>query len=157
MPECLCDGGAYEVKKHPFIVNEQCEIHSKTATPSRANHLSAEDLAELERLVAHAIKTPTYDHRHAARTPTYWADRYAKDVPRLLAMIKDYERGINWNTTCTNCAKLLESSHADYERAEKAEADVEIAKRVHQAQADRIVALNAKVEQLIMKRRMDEQ
>lgn len=24
---CLCDGGSYEVKAHPFIVNPDCQIH----------------------------------------------------------------------------------------------------------------------------------
>lgn len=28
MANCICDGGAYEVKANPFIVNEDCQIHS---------------------------------------------------------------------------------------------------------------------------------
>lgn len=26
---CICDGGAYEVKAHPFIVNDACAIHGR--------------------------------------------------------------------------------------------------------------------------------
>ena len=51
------------------------------------------------------------------------------DIPLLLAaldearaMVADYERGICWDSTCLNCARTIERGHADYERAEAAEA-----------------------------------
>mgnify|MGYP001033858953 CR=1 FL=1 len=31
---CICDGGAYEIKRHPFIVNPECEIHGKAKAAS---------------------------------------------------------------------------------------------------------------------------
>lgn len=40
----------------------------------------------------------------------------------LLIKVADYENCITWDTTCTNCAHLLDASIADHERAEQAHA-----------------------------------
>jgi hypothetical protein len=34
----------------------------------------------------------------------------------------DYGNAIEWNTSCTSCARVLDTSIAEYERAERAEA-----------------------------------
>lgn len=31
-PSCICDGGAYELRRQPFIVNVQCAVHGVLAT-----------------------------------------------------------------------------------------------------------------------------
>lgn len=30
--DCLCDGGAYEVKEHPFLVHPDCPIHGSISS-----------------------------------------------------------------------------------------------------------------------------
>jgi hypothetical protein len=42
-------------------------------------------------------------------------------IARLTAKVADYENGISWNTSCTSCARVLDSSYRDHARAEKAE------------------------------------
>jgi hypothetical protein len=39
-----------------------------------------------------------------------------------LAKVREYDNAINWNTTCTSCAAVLDSSYAETMRAEQAEA-----------------------------------
>ncbi|MFD1277336.1 hypothetical protein ACFQ51_52215, partial [Streptomyces kaempferi] len=39
-----------------------------------------------------------------------------------VAKVADYEHRINWHTTCGSCARVLDSSIRETERAEKAEA-----------------------------------
>ncbi|MEU1071885.1 MULTISPECIES: HIT domain-containing protein [unclassified Streptomyces] len=41
-----------------------------------------------------------------------------------LAALTEYENTINWETTCVSCARMLDASHRDHERAEQAEADL---------------------------------
>jgi hypothetical protein len=43
------------------------------------------------------------------------------EVDELRAKVADYENGISWNTSCTSCARVLDSSYRDHARAEKAE------------------------------------
>lgn len=50
------------------------------------------------------------------------------EVESLAVRVADYERGLNWGTTCLSCAKTLESSYTEYVRAGKAEAEVREAK-----------------------------
>lgn len=39
---CTCDGGSFEVKRHPFIVNRSCTIHGDAApSEPRAEHWRA--------------------------------------------------------------------------------------------------------------------
>lgn len=38
----------------------------------------------------------------------------ADEIGRLRALVDDYESGINWHTTCTNCAKLLDDNYDQY-------------------------------------------
>jgi hypothetical protein len=26
-PDCLCDGGSYEQKQHPFLIHPECPVH----------------------------------------------------------------------------------------------------------------------------------
>jgi hypothetical protein len=51
------------------------------------------------------------------------ADR-DRELAELRDRIADYENRITWDTTCGNCARLLDSSIRDYERAERAEAEL---------------------------------
>ena len=48
-----------------------------------------------------------------------------EDVPWLLERIGEMSGAICWDTTCLNCASLLDSNYDQYMRAEKAEAEVE--------------------------------
>jgi hypothetical protein len=41
------------------------------------------------------------------------------DLAAANVRIADYERGIVWDTSCTSCAKVIENSHKEYERAER--------------------------------------
>jgi hypothetical protein len=50
---------------------------------------------------------------------------------RLRERIADYENRITWDTTCGNCARLLDASIKDYERAEEALARLEAVKAAH--------------------------
>lgn len=43
------------------------------------------------------------------------------ELDALRARVAEYENGISWNTSCTSCAKVLDSSYRDHARAEKAE------------------------------------
>ncbi|SOD80079.1 hypothetical protein SAMN06272781_6857 [Streptomyces sp. 1222.2] len=51
-----------------------------------------------------------------------------------IARLAEYEHTINWHTTCTGCARILDSCIRDTERAERAEAALE---RVRKVLADR--------------------
>lgn len=44
------------------------------------------------------------------------------------ALLAEHENAITWDTTCPNCAKLLDASYAETVRAEKAEAEVAAAR-----------------------------
>lgn len=46
------------------------------------------------------------------------------EVERLREAVADYEHRITWDTTCKNCANILDSSIKETERAEAAEAKV---------------------------------
>ncbi|MEU1122152.1 hypothetical protein ABZ371_00830 [Streptomyces sp. NPDC005899] len=45
-------------------------------------------------------------------------------VGELEAKVTEYEHTINWHTTCTSCARILDSAYAETVRAETAEAEV---------------------------------
>lgn len=64
------------------------------------------------------------------RLLTRWARDYERhqlreEIKRLRAIVADYENTMTWETTCHNCAALLDSSIRETERAERAEAVVE--------------------------------
>ena len=48
-----------------------------------------------------------------------------EDVPWLVERVRELIGAISWDTTCLNCASLLDSNYDQYVRAEKAEAEVE--------------------------------
>ena len=59
------------------------------------------------------------------------------DVPALVAelraareQIDDYENAITWGVSCTSCARVLDASIADHDRAERAEAELRAARKV---------------------------
>jgi hypothetical protein len=58
------------------------------------------------------------------------------EVDRLQARIDDYENRITWDTTCGNCARLLDASIRDYERAEQATVEVDTLR----AKIERVIA-----------------
>ena len=41
------------------------------------------------------------------------------EIERLRALVDDYENGINWHTTCTNCAKLMDINYDQYCQIER--------------------------------------
>jgi hypothetical protein len=47
------------------------------------------------------------------------------EVARLQSIVADYESRITWHTTCQQCATTLDRAIADFERAERAEAEAE--------------------------------
>jgi hypothetical protein len=51
------------------------------------------------------------------------ADKAEAELDQLKATVAGYEEGITWNTSCLNCAKMTTACHAEYERAQKAEAE----------------------------------
>jgi hypothetical protein len=44
-----------------------------------------------------------------------------EEQAELRARVADYENGITWNTTCLNCASLLDANYEMYVRADQAE------------------------------------
>jgi hypothetical protein len=56
------------------------------------------------------------------------ADNIEAENKKLRELISDYENRISWDTTCGTCARWLDASIKDHERAEKAEAHLEVAK-----------------------------
>ena len=67
-----------------------------------------------------------------------------EDVPWLVERIGELNGAICWDTTCLNCASLLDSNYDQYMRAEIAEAEVE---RLT-AERDALAARVAQVESL---------
>ena len=47
----------------------------------------------------------------------------AAEIKRLQALVDDYENSISWDTTCTNCAKLLDDNYDQYCEIERLRAD----------------------------------
>lgn len=45
-------------------------------------------------------------------------------IGELERRVHDYEGAISWDTTCLNCASLLDQNYQDYMRADRAEAEV---------------------------------
>ncbi|MFF7184680.1 hypothetical protein ACFZAR_05475 [Streptomyces sp. NPDC008222] len=52
------------------------------------------------------------------------ADAVLAELKRELDALAEYENTINWHTTCTSCARVLDSAHRETERAEQAEAAI---------------------------------
>lgn len=44
----------------------------------------------------------------------------AAELAELRARLGEYENAVTWNTSCLSCAKVLDSSIAEHERAERA-------------------------------------
>lgn len=47
------------------------------------------------------------------------------ELVELRARLAEYENALNWQTSCLACSKVLDSSIADHDRAEQAEAIIE--------------------------------
>lgn len=71
-----------------------------------------------------------------------WLDTRAQQF-KANEQITDYENRITWYTTCQRCANLLDRSIADYERAERAEAEV---KQLRELIADQIGEMGQEIE-----------
>lgn len=52
--------------------------------------------------------------------PEYLAELHAENE-RLRAEVAGYRLGTVWDTTCLNCASLLDQNYQDYVRAQRAE------------------------------------
>jgi hypothetical protein len=81
----------------------------------------------LQQRVALAIHR--YDNHHALSGNDIPSDHHRGEAAAALAELKpelerlaEYEHTINWMTTCTGCARVLDSAYAETMRAEKAEA-----------------------------------
>ena len=58
------------------------------------------------------------------------------DLDELHDRLADYENRITWHTTCGSCARILDSSIRETERAERAEAAIARIRALHQPQPD---------------------
>lgn len=56
------------------------------------------------------------------------------EIERLRVQVAEYENTLTWETTCSNCARLLDSGYAETVRAETAEAAV----ARHEAEVERL-------------------
>ena len=106
-----------------------------TATPDNPlRHRLAEALAGHAGSKAFLADGREWEH---ARTAWYThADAVLTELKPELDALAEYEHTINWMTTCTSCARILDSAYAETMRAETAEAALA---RVHQV-ADLISA-----------------
>lgn len=81
----------------------------------------------IRKRIAHAIHR--YDNHHVLSgndIPSEHhygeADFVLAELRTELAALAEYENTINWMTTCTGCARVLDSCIRETERAERAEA-----------------------------------
>jgi hypothetical protein len=103
------------------------------ATLPRETSPKATSNEALQQRIAAAL----YERERPPRDP-HWPDAYPADrevfEPMAAAVLDElkpeldrlaeYENTINWMTTCTSCARVLDSSICETERAERAEAKV---------------------------------
>ena len=79
-----------------------------------------------EALAGHAgSKAFLADGREWEQARTAWythADVALAELQPELDALDEYEHTINWMTTCTGCARVLDSAYSETMRAEKAEA-----------------------------------
>ncbi|WP_114906810.1 hypothetical protein [Ornithinimicrobium murale] len=61
-------------------------------------------------------------------------DELRAEIRRLRETIAEHESSITWDTTCLNCASLLDQNYADFVRAERAEATLADLEAVVRAQ-----------------------
>jgi hypothetical protein len=95
--------------------NDQCvrTLNQYMEAVQQMVTLLAEKDAEIERLVL--ARDPWADRLIAA-----WEEARRErgdtlaEVERLRALVDDYENAITWDTTCTNCAKLLDDNYDQY-------------------------------------------
>jgi hypothetical protein len=59
-------------------------------------------------------------------------ERVEAERDAALAKLREYDNTINWNTTCTSCAAVLDSSIRETERAERAESAADRVRALHQ-------------------------
>ncbi len=97
---------------------------------------------QLRQRVATAIHR--YDHDHMLSGNDIPGEHHLGEADFVLAELRtelaslaEYESTINWMTTCTSCARVLDSSIRETERAERAEAAIE---RVRKATANSFMA-----------------
>jgi hypothetical protein len=76
----------------------------------------------LQDRLADAFKDADYDLPIEQRRDL--ADTALTALKRELDALAEYENTINWMTTCTSCARILDSSIRETERAERAEAEL---------------------------------
>ena len=76
----------------------------------------------LQDRLADAFKDADYDLPIEQRRDL--ADTALTALKRELNALAEYENTINWMTTCTSCARVLDSSIRETERAERAEAEL---------------------------------
>lgn len=142
-PVCTCGGHPY-AEPDWFDHPDTCPWQVWHAALSEATTERKLILAESVEVSAEAVETaaiawckchPADDdgahcvnraRMHAALTaalPMMLAAMTA-ECDAALATVKEYDRQISWNVTCSNCANLLDFSIKETERAEKAEAEV---------------------------------
>lgn len=100
--------------------------HRVTTTVTPAPAALRQRLAEALMRWAEGNNDPKYARIRRPETVTAnaygRADAVLAELKRELDALAEYENTINWHTTCTSCARILDSAHRETERAEKAEA-----------------------------------
>lgn len=140
---CVCAGSPAVYRNYrdqPFCAHcANCQCGENPCVRTGVNDRAISSDARLREQVAQAL----YDHLtgdHRADSP--WeavkagyldaADAVLR-VPAIRDMrerIVDYENRITWETSCGSCARVLDSSILEHERAEKAEAAVEQVRQI---------------------------
>jgi len=65
------------------------------------------------------------------------------EIERLRALVDDYENSISWETTCTNCAKLLNDNYDQYCEIERLRAERDAERLTARAVIERLRAASA--------------
>lgn len=70
--------------------------------------------------------------RYTRRLLTTEEKAMLDEIERLLALVADYENSICWETTCTNCAKLLDANYDQYCEIKRLRAERDAIDALHQ-------------------------
>lgn len=99
----------------------------RTSQPAVPDGVRDQYAARAFNAVAPALKRVDQQLPLSARKAV--AEAILAELKPELASLAGYENTINWMTTCTSCAQVLDSSIRETERAVKAEAEVAAARK----------------------------
>jgi hypothetical protein len=93
-----------ELDKWKALENSEIEMYATLSSDERCNNYGGSLVWQLAVDVQQLRKI---------------ASKAAKEIIRLRTLVADYEDGIDWHTTCTNCAKLLDDNYDKYTEIEQ--------------------------------------